>query len=128
MASGINATEEELVANPYILSESDLGARDSDLVALEAIDHGLFPEGNAALFPDGDEVSHDDRRRVRAVGVSVLQKAADNGDTVLTFDNFLELIYERFSERRAGQIGKSYWPRQPFTNKSCGQPWTPIRS
>ena len=99
-ASGIDATEEDLVANPYILSESDLGARDSDPVALETIDHGLHPEGTASLFPDDDEVAHDDRRRVRAIGVSVLHEAASNGDTVLTFDDFLELVHSRFSARR----------------------------
>jgi len=100
-ASGIDATEDELVGNPYILSESDLGAVDSDPVALETVDHGMWPEGDAALFPDADEVSHDDRRRVRAVGVAVLQEAASNGDTVLTFADFLSRIIGRFPERRA---------------------------
>lgn len=100
-ASGIDATEDALVANSYILSESDLGAVDSDPVALETVDHGLRPEGNAALFPDADEVSHDDRRRVRAVGVAVLQDAAGNGDTVLTFADFLSRIIGRFPEKRS---------------------------
>ena len=102
-ASGIDATEDTLVANPYILSESDLGAVGSDPVALETIDHGLRPEGNAALFPDDDEVSHDDRRRVRAVGVAVLQEASNNGDTLLAFPDFLNRILGRFPERRACQ-------------------------
>lgn len=102
-ASGINATENELVVNPYILSESDLGTAESDAVALETIDHGLRPEGDAALFPDDDEVSHDDQRRTRAVGFAVLQEAADSGDTVLTFDDFLSRIFKRFPERRACQ-------------------------
>ena len=62
--SGIDATHDELVANAYILPESDLGTAESDAIALETIDHGLRPEGNAGLFPDNDEVSHDDRRRV----------------------------------------------------------------
>jgi hypothetical protein len=59
-ASGIDATEKDLVANPYILSECDLGSADSDPVALETVDHGLRPEGDAAVFPDADEISHDD--------------------------------------------------------------------
>ena len=101
--SGINATENELVINPYILSESDLGTAKSDAVALETVDHGLRPEGDAALFPDDDEVSHDDQRRTRAVGFAVLQEAADSGDTVLTFDDFLSRIFNRFPERRACQ-------------------------
>jgi len=100
-ASGIDATEDALVANPYILCERDLGAMGSDPVALETIDHGVRPEGNAALFPDDEEVSHDDRRRVRAVGVAVLQDAASNGDTLLTFADLLNRITSRFPERRA---------------------------
>lgn len=102
-ASGIDATPEMLVANPYILSESDLGTKDSDRVALETIDHGLRPEDNAALFPDDDEVSHDDKRRVRAVGVAVLQEASDNGDSLLALPEFLDRIRERFPEKRACQ-------------------------
>ncbi|MBN1461602.1 MAG: AAA family ATPase [Armatimonadetes bacterium] len=100
-ASGIDATEDALVANPYILCERDLGAMGSDPVALETIDHGVRPEGNAALFPDDEVVSHDDRRRVRAVGVAVLQDAASNGDTLLTFADLLNRITCRFPERRA---------------------------
>jgi len=100
-ASGIDAKEDELVSNPYILAESDLGAVDSDPVALETVDHGLRSEGNAALFADDDEIAHDDKRRVRAVGVAVLQEAANSGDTVLTFSDFLDRIIKRFPDRRA---------------------------
>ena len=102
-ASGIDATEDALVTNPYILSESDLGALGSDPIALETIDHGLRPVGAAALFPDEDEVSHDDKRRVRAVGVAVLQDASNNGDTFLALPDFLSRVLERFPEKRACQ-------------------------
>ena len=102
-ASGIDAAEDALFANPYILCESDLGTKRSKPVALETIDHGLRPEGNAALFPDDDEVAYDDRRRVRAVGVGILKDAADGGDTVLEFSDFLRRILGRFSEKRACQ-------------------------
>ena len=102
-ASGVDATEDALVVNPYIVSESDLGAMGSDPVALETIDHGLRPAGDAALFPDDDEVSQDDKRRVRAVGVAVLQEAANNGDTLLTLSDFLRRVFERFPEKRACQ-------------------------
>ena len=103
LASGIDASEDALVANPYILCESDLGTKHSNPVALESIDHGLRSEGHAALFPDDDEVAHDDRRRVRAVGVEILKEAGDNGDTVLEFSDFLRRILGRFPEKRACQ-------------------------
>jgi hypothetical protein len=102
-ASGIDATHDALVANPYIVSESDLGAVGSDPVALETIDHGLRPVGDAALFPDADEVSHDDKRRVRAVGVDVLREASNDGDTLLTLSDFLSRVVGRFPEKRACQ-------------------------
>lgn len=101
--SGIEASEAALVANPYVLCESDLGSANSEPVALETIDHGLRPERNAALFPDDDDVAHDDRRRVRALGVEALADAADAGDTVLEFSDFLGRIVARFPDRRACQ-------------------------
>ena len=103
LASGIDAAEDALVANPYILCESDLGNKHSNPVALETIDQGLRSEGHAALFPDDDEVAHDDRRRVRAVGVEILKEAGEAGDTVLEFSDFLNRIQERFPEKRACQ-------------------------
>lgn len=99
--SGIAATEAELTANPYVIAESDLGTLNSPPVAIETIDHGMMPEGDAALFLDEDEVSQDDRRRVRSVAHTILQDAASNGDTVLTVAELLDRITKRFPERRA---------------------------
>jgi len=99
--SGIEATEKELVANPYIIAESDLGTIKSSAIALEIIDHGMRPQGDAALFPDEDEVSQDDRRRVRAVAKEVLNDAANDGDTVLPFQDVLNLIRNRFPDKRS---------------------------
>ena len=107
-ASGIAVAEEVLVANPYILCESDRGAARSEPVALETVDHGLRPEGNAALFPDEDEVTHDDRRRVRAVGVEVLRERANEGDTVLEFSDFLKRILVRFPDKRACEPDREF--------------------
>jgi hypothetical protein len=98
--SGIKATEAELVENAYIIAESDIGAQDSERIGLETIDHGMRPEGDAALFPDDDEVPQDDRRRVRAVAHAVLSDAANDGDTVLTFADLMQRITDRFPDRR----------------------------
>lgn len=98
---GITANEREITANPYILAENDLGTSKSERIALETIDHGMRPEGDAALFPDEDHVTQDDRRRVRAVAQAALQEAADAGDTVMVFSDLLELITKRFPDKRA---------------------------
>ncbi|MFC2023431.1 ATP-dependent RecD-like DNA helicase [Chloroflexota bacterium] len=100
--AGIAADEADLVANPYLISELDLGSADSGPVALDAVDHGMLPEGDAALFiPLGETVVHDDIRRTRAVAVDVLKQAADAGDTLLPLSDLLDRIRARFPEGRA---------------------------
>lgn len=101
-ACGIDATDEQLVANPYLLCEMDQGDGAMDLIALEAIDRGMRPEGAAASFLDKDDAcAQDDPRRVRGVAVAVLQGAAQRGDTLLPFAETVNRIVKRFPERRA---------------------------
>ena len=99
---GISSTDNEIVANPYLLSEMDQGDGASDLIALETIDRGMRPEGAAARFIDKEEVcAQDDPRRIRGVAVAVLQGAAQNGDTLLPFAETMNRITKWFPERRA---------------------------
>lgn len=99
--AGIEADEAALIANPYLINELDLGSAESRAVALDVIDHGMLPEGDAALFIPRDEiVAHDDTRRVRAIAVDILREAAHAGDTLLTLSDLLDRIRDRFSERR----------------------------
>ena len=99
---GIGGTDNEIVANPYLLCEMDQGDGESDLIALETIDRGMRPEGAAARFIDKEDVcAQDDPRRIRGVAVAVLQGAAQNGDTLLPFAETVSRITKRFPERRA---------------------------
>jgi exodeoxyribonuclease V alpha subunit len=99
---GISATDNEIVTNPYLLSEMDQGDGMSDLIAIETIDRGMRPEGVAARFIDSENVCvQDDPRRIRGVAVAVLQGAAQNGDTLLPFAETVNRIAKRFPERRA---------------------------
>ncbi len=98
---GINATDEQVVANPYLLSEMDEGDGDSDVIVLETVDRAMRPEGAAARFIDkADLCVQDDPRRVRGVAVAVLQAAAQQGDTLLPFGEMINRIMKRFPERR----------------------------
>lgn len=100
--AGIAADDEALIANPYLISELDLGSATSDPVTLDVVDHGMLPEGDAALFiPRNEIAAHDDSRRVRAIAVDVLKEAANAGDTLLTLFDLLDRIRARFPERRA---------------------------
>lgn len=104
-AAGIAASDDELVANPYIICELDQGSavegrRIEPPIALESIDHGMMPEGDAALYIE-DRIPSDDMRRFRAIAVDVLRDAARQGDTVLPFHDLTVRISKRFPEARA---------------------------
>lgn len=101
-ACGIIATDEKLLANPYLLSELDQGDGKSDLIPLETVDRAMRPEGDTARFVDKAELCvQDDPRRVRAVAVAVLKGAAEQGDTLLPFAETINRIIKRFPERRS---------------------------
>lgn len=99
---GISATDEQIVANPYLLCEQDQGDGESDLIGLETIDRGMKPEGDAAQFLKKEDIcTADDRRRVRAAAVAVLQVAAHDGDTLLPFSETIQRINKVFPNHRA---------------------------
>ena len=98
---GISASDEQLVTNPYLLSEMDQGTGENDVIALEIVDRAMRPEGAAARFIDKADICvQDDPRRVRGVAVAVLQGAAQQGDTLLPFAETINRIIKRFPERR----------------------------
>ncbi|MCB0031177.1 MAG: AAA family ATPase, partial [Anaerolineales bacterium] len=100
--AGILSTEAELLANPYLIYEQDLGTNESVPIDLDIIDHGMLPDGAAARFvPPTKTVVHDDARRVRAVATAVLRAAAEQGDTVLPLNQLLGQITAHFPDRRA---------------------------
>ncbi len=101
-AAGIQASDDELIENPYLISEMDQGGADLDPVSLEAIDRGMRPEGDAALYlAKTDLIPQDDSRRVRGCAVAVLREASAEGDTLLPFAVTLDRIKKRFPDRRA---------------------------
>lgn len=98
---GISATDEQLVANAYLISEMDQGDGNGDEIVLETVDRAMRPEGDAARFTDKSEVyAQDDPRRVRGVAVAVLKGAAQQGDTLLPFAETIKRIVKRFPDRR----------------------------
>ncbi len=100
--AGIKATDEELVENPYIISEMDEGGKNNDPVSLEVIDRGMRPESDAAIFVDPSEiVSKNDPKRIRGCAFDILKTAASDGHTLLLFSTVLDGIKNLFPERRA---------------------------
>ncbi len=102
ISSGIIADETDLISNPYIISELDLGSSISQPILIDTIDHGMVPEGNSALFiPKNEFLQKEDERRIRGVGVAALNLAAENGDTVCSIDELLSSIRAYFPENRS---------------------------
>jgi exodeoxyribonuclease V alpha subunit len=91
------ASDEHLIDNPYILCERDRGGWDDEIndvslpISFEAIDHGLFPEGEAAKIKGIIKtIPPNDRKRVRALFTHLLKSRADNGDTVVSLDELIK--------------------------------------
>ena len=83
--AGIEATDAELLRDPYLLFERDRRAADS--IAFGAMDRGLFPdEAVRNHFPVLEPSLIEDPadpRRVRALVVDLLEEAAAEGHTLL---------------------------------------------
>jgi exodeoxyribonuclease V alpha subunit len=96
--AGITASDEEIVASPYLLAELDLGDSDSEPIPLETIDHGMVPAKDVATRIEAIPLTDD--RRVRAVLADVLASAAEQGDTVLSLDQAMRSSEKRFVHER----------------------------
>ena len=87
-ASTDQLTDREILENPYRIAECDLGAAGQPGVSVGIIDRGLLPEPVIAVkcpVPEASRVeTNNDRRRVRGAVVSVLRRAAEEGDSLLS--------------------------------------------
>jgi hypothetical protein len=83
--AGIEASDAELLTNPYLLFECD--RRMPDRVSFGAVDRGLFPDPSIReQFPVPEPYRVDDpadTRRVRALVVDLLEEASAQGHTLL---------------------------------------------
>jgi AAA domain/UvrD-like helicase C-terminal domain len=77
-----------ILENPYRMAETDLGDPDDHPVSLGVVDRGLMPDSTVAAahpVPEPSAVgSVLDARRVRAAFVTVLRRASENGDALLS--------------------------------------------
>lgn len=82
--AGIELTDAELLANPYLIYEKDRFSVEP--VVVGSVDRGVFPDDRirlAHMLPAPSRVDDPvDPRRVRALVVDVLESAADSGDSV----------------------------------------------
>lgn len=95
---GINLTDAEILANPYLIYEED--RLQADPIAFAVIDRGLFPPEalrNAFPVPKPSLIDEAiDERRVRAVMIQTLEEAAaGEGHTFLPANWLIQRIRER---------------------------------
>ena len=83
--AGIQASEQELLANPYLIFEQDRHAREP--IVFDTIDRGVFPDDSVRQrFPVAEPSmvgEPTDNRRVRALVVDFLEGAGAEGHTLL---------------------------------------------
>ena len=83
--AGIDATDREILANPYLLYE--LTRLTAEPVSVWTVDRGVFPDAvirNNHPLPEPSVLdAGTDARRVRALSVKVLEDAASAGSTLL---------------------------------------------
>lgn len=94
--AGIDLEDSAILTNPYLCFEADRGRLDS--IAVKVIDRGLFadPQVLAAVpVPEPSACAEAiDPRRGRALMVDVLERAADNGDTLAPQDRLVDQVRE----------------------------------
>lgn len=83
--AGIAVTDAEILSNPYLFFEADRGRLDS--IAVATIDRGIFPDEavrTAVPMPEPSACGETiDPRRVRALCIDALDRAAADGHTLL---------------------------------------------
>ncbi len=81
-------SDREILDNPYRIAECDLGTLGDPAVSVGTVDRGLLPDPTIAVncpVPERSRVdSPGDRRRVRGAAISVLRRAAEAGDSLLS--------------------------------------------
>lgn len=88
-------TDAEVIANPYRISEVDLGDAKESPVSVGTIDRGLLPDATIAAqhpVPGPRVESAVDPRRLRAAIVGVLRRASENGDALLSITEAVEKV------------------------------------
>jgi hypothetical protein len=87
-ATRVNVDDRGILENPYRIVETDLGDPDDHPVSLGVVDRGLMPDSTVAVahpVPQPSAIgSLLDARRVRAAFVTVLRRASENGDALLS--------------------------------------------
>lgn len=94
--NGIYVTDEELIGNPYLLYEKTRNRVPELQVSIKKVDLAFFPLENIKnqypIVPPTKMESDNDKRRTRAIAVSVLENNALLGNTIMPVNNLVLAI------------------------------------
>jgi hypothetical protein len=98
--AGISLADAELLVNPYVIYEC--GRLTAEPVAIGIVDRGIFPDDKiraAHPMPEPSAVTDPvDPRRVRALVIDVLERAAETGDSVWSQSRVVQEIRDQAIE------------------------------
>lgn len=93
-ASGIDCSDTEILANPYLLYE--LTHLNANPISIWMVDRGVFPDGvirNKHPLPSPSALdAGTDARRIRALSIKTLEDMANNGSTLISQDQLVLAI------------------------------------
>ena len=96
--NGISCTDREIIENPYIVYEQTRMKTASLCVSVRKVDRAVFPVASVLekypLEAPTALTSDNDKRRVRAVAVALLEAEALNGNTILPCDMLIDKVRE----------------------------------
>ena len=99
----VSVTIDELEEDLYLLFERDRESAEENPISFETVDRGMRLDPRDMEFhPPGflRPVPENDKKRVRALLISVLQRASENGDTVLHLDEAIQRARDFLPEER----------------------------
>lgn len=88
----VRLEDTQILANPYLVAEHDLGEIGKPAVSIGVIDRGLLSGGVKHHGPVKPLETAQDGRRTRAALVTVLRGAAEQGDSLLSVTESLERL------------------------------------
>ncbi len=116
--SGIFVTDEELLANSYLLYEKTRDKVEELRISIKKVDLAFFPlESVKNQYPVAEPTKLDgenDKRRVRALAVSVLEDNAMNGNTIMPVNNLVLAINDLPIEPKCSVNGDIISAMQDF--------------
>ena len=92
----ISCSDREIIENPYVIYEQTRLKQEALFVSVKKVDRAVFPISSIAekypLEAPSKLTSDNDERRVRAIAVSVMENAAENGSTIMPCTNLSDAM------------------------------------